>query len=145
MSSAEIASLIISAVGAVFTSMLTLIVFLLRHGYEAEKRLMMMAIEEAKEEAKRAREKGESEVEKRHAQEVAIGQIEGNILGLRSDVQRLESTDSDQGGQLSDLRSRIDRGARTASQMSPAVSPPSSDPPLGPMRPKAPTNPRGFR
>jgi septal ring factor EnvC (AmiA/AmiB activator) len=134
VTTSEIISLVIAAISAVFSLMLSAIVWLVRHAAESEKRAMQTGIDEAKGEAKRARDRLEEEIELRHRHDVALGQLEPAL-------QRLEETDSEQGRQIADLRSRLDRGQRTLSQMRPVADPnPTSDPPpLPPMRPKLPS------
>jgi hypothetical protein len=138
VSTSEIVSLVVAAISAVFSLMLSAIVWLVRHAAESEKRAMQTRIDEAMGEARRARDKLEEEIELRHRHDVVLGQL-GPAL------QRLEETDSEQGRQLSELRSRLDRGQRTLSQMRPGAEPnPPSDPPIPPMRPKLPSR-GGFR
>lgn len=135
------------AVSAVFSLLLSLIVFLIRHGWEAEKRLMsretltmQSQIGEAKAEAKKANDALEAEREKRHELQRLIDGHRAHLEVLDRDVRDLGDKDDEQDGKIAKLKERLDRGGRSAStaQMAAVRDGDDSDPPPnpGPMRPR---------
>src|SRR5215469_3015452 len=126
---------LITAVGSVFSLMLAFIVWLLQRGYEAEKKLMVSAIEDAKATAKSASDNLLKQIELRHEQEIKMQQFSGTLKYLQADIEELQVKDSEQNTSISKLKERLDRGARTFSQQMPVPrEDPASDPP--PVRPR---------
>lgn len=119
--------------------MLGLVVWLLRHGYEAEKRLMITAIDDAKATAKTASDNALKQMELRHEQEIALTKLQGqydNLDGKHKYLQAdLEELKAEHAAAISKLKERLDRGQRTFSQQMERPLPrEDSDPP--PMRPR---------
>jgi len=126
---------LITAVGSVFSLMLGLIVWLLQRGFEAEKKLMVSAIEDAKATAKSASDSLLKQIELRHEQEIKMQQLSGTLKYLQADIEELQGKDSEQNMSISKLKERLDRGQRTFSQQMPGMrEDPASDPP--PIRPR---------
>ena len=144
MSTFELVSLVASVITTVFSAMLGAIVWLMKHAANVERELLRKAIDEAKIEAKRATDALTKEIELRHTQDLKLTQHDGKFLAVAADVERLESRDDAQEQQILRLKERLDRGARTRSDQSPAVREPDSDPPpVPPMRPRFPSVKRG--
>lgn len=122
---------VIAAVSAVFSLMLSVIVWLLKHSFDAEKRLMVAMIEDAKSAAKTASDKLSEQTELRHKQELTLTQIQGKLAGFQSTVDQLGDKDASQDVILAKLKERLDKGQRTFSQQMQPIQreDPPSDPP----------------
>jgi hypothetical protein len=141
LTSAELVSLIVAAISGTFSLMLSAIIWLIKHAANTERTMLVKLIEEAKTEAHNATSKLQEEIELRHKQELRLTQHDGKFLAVYSDVDRLGARDDVQQQTIERLKERLDRGARTMSQMTPAVrrEEPGSDPPIPPMRPRLPS------
>jgi ATP-dependent Lon protease len=124
-------STLIAAVSAVFSVMLSVIVWLFKHGFDAEKRLMLVVIEDAKATAKTASDKLTEQIELRHKQEILITQLQGKVAGFQASLDQLADKDSAQDQILTKLKERLDKGQRTFSQQMQPIQreEPPSDPP----------------
>lgn len=127
-----------AVVAWVVTSMLALIGLLGKHSAKVEKELLVIGITTAKQQADAALTKlGELSAVVTEMK-IAIVRGQGENLALKSDVQRLEGKDDSQGWEIQDLRSRIDKGARTLSAQMPAHD--QGPEPMPPMRRRLPSS-----
>ena len=111
-------------VGWVVTTILAGLFFFMRHSAESERKLLKLDISIVKDLAERtSAEAGKNAAKLRELERVS-DQMHGEWKALRSDVDRLDSKDDEQQHYILELKSRLDKGARTFSGQMVSQEPP---------------------
>jgi hypothetical protein len=111
---------IVGFIGGVISLLFATTMALFKRNVDAEKQIVNAQIEEAKAEAKQASARLFEQMELRHKQEITIERIQARLDVVGRDVDELRDEDTRQDGEITKLRSRLDKGQRTISQQLPA-------------------------